>query len=126
MEQLAAQETEGPASRTRRGASVSHYRYSTSRATVSLTFRKKDVTTDDILAALDEVRRQVSSPQTHISASNSRPVWGNLRGAQRTGSLGRPCKNTGVRPFGAWTTKLAGVRIGYESPFGTTRYFPGI
>jgi ParB family transcriptional regulator, chromosome partitioning protein len=67
MEQLAARETDSAASR-RRGAPVSHHRYLTSQATVSLTFRTKDVTTGDILAALDEVRRQVSSPQTHISA----------------------------------------------------------
>ena len=46
MEQLAAKETEGPASRRRRGAPVSHHRFSTSQATVSLTFRKKDVTTE--------------------------------------------------------------------------------
>jgi ParB family transcriptional regulator, chromosome partitioning protein len=68
MEQLAAKETEGAAGRTRRGAPVSHHRYSTSQATVSLTFRKKDVTTGDILTAIDEVRRQVSSPETHVSA----------------------------------------------------------
>ena len=32
------------------------------QATVTLTFRKRDVTTEDILAALDEVRLQVSPP----------------------------------------------------------------
>jgi hypothetical protein len=62
MEHLAAKETEDPASRRRRGAPVSHHRYSTSQATVSLTFRKKDVTTHDILAALDEARLQVCPP----------------------------------------------------------------
>jgi ParB family chromosome partitioning protein len=62
MEQLAAKETEGPASRGRRGAPVSRHRYSTSQAIVSLTFRKKDVTTHDILAALDEARLQVCPP----------------------------------------------------------------
>ena len=69
MEQLAAKETDGPASHRRRGAPVSHHRYSTSQATVSLTFRKKDVTTEDILTALDEVRRQVSPPEAHVSAA---------------------------------------------------------
>ena len=62
MEQLAAKETEEPASHRRRGAPVSHHRYSTSQATVSLTFRKKDVTTEDILAAIEEVRSQVHPP----------------------------------------------------------------
>jgi len=40
----------------RRGAPVSYHRFRTANATVSLTFRKKEVTTDDILGALDEVR----------------------------------------------------------------------
>ena len=48
---------------------MSHHRYPTSQATVSLTFRKKDVTTDDILTALDEARRQVSPPQADGSAA---------------------------------------------------------
>lgn len=63
MEQLAARETGGAASQRRRGAPVSHHRFSTSQATVSLTFRKNDVTTEDILGALDEVRCRFSSPQ---------------------------------------------------------------
>ena len=66
MEQLAAKETKGPTSRRLRGAPVSHHRYLTSQATVSLTFRKKNVTPADILAALDEVRRRVSMPEPHV------------------------------------------------------------
>jgi ParB family chromosome partitioning protein len=62
MEELAAKETNGPPCHRRRGAPVSHHRYSTSQAIVSLTFRKKDVTTEDILASLDEVRFQVRPP----------------------------------------------------------------
>lgn len=64
IEHLAAKESDGPQSHRRRGAPVSHHRFSTSQATVSLTFRKRDVTTGDILAALDEARHQVGSPQT--------------------------------------------------------------
>jgi ParB family chromosome partitioning protein len=67
MEQLAAKETDGAAGQRRRGAPVSHHRFSTSQATVSLTFRKKDVTTDDILAALDEARGQVNPLEAHAS-----------------------------------------------------------
>jgi ParB family chromosome partitioning protein len=59
MEQLAAKESECSANHRRRGAPVSHHRYSTSQATLSLTFRKRDVTTEDILAALDEARALV-------------------------------------------------------------------
>jgi hypothetical protein len=69
MEQLAAKEAEGPPSQRRRGAPVSHHRYSTSQATVSLTFRKKHVTTDDILTALDEVRHQVNPSEAHVSGA---------------------------------------------------------
>ena len=67
MEQLAAKETDNPPSHRRRGAPVSHHRFSTSQATVSLTFRKKDVTTEDILAALDEARCQAAPSKTEIS-----------------------------------------------------------
>ncbi len=67
MEQLAAKETGDPPSHRRRGAPVSHHRFSTSQATVSLTFRKKDVTTEDILAALDEARCQAAPSKTEIS-----------------------------------------------------------
>jgi len=40
----------------RRGAPVSYHRFKTAGATVSLTFRRKEVTTEDMLGALDEVR----------------------------------------------------------------------
>jgi hypothetical protein len=44
---------------SRRGAPVTHKRFTTSRAHVSFTFRKKEVTTEDILAAIEEVRSQL-------------------------------------------------------------------
>jgi ParB family chromosome partitioning protein len=60
MEELAAERVQSLRGHKRRGAPVSHHRFSTSQALVSITFRKKDVTTKDILAALDEARVQVS------------------------------------------------------------------
>jgi len=66
---LTAQETEKLASReqqklegspARRGAPVSYHRFRTTNATVSFTFRRKDVGPEDILAALDEVRVTVA------------------------------------------------------------------
>ena len=62
MEELAAERTQALQGRRRRGAPVSHHRFSTSQALVSITFRKKDVTTQDIVAALDEARLQASPP----------------------------------------------------------------
>lgn len=61
LEELAAKRNDALRGRKRRGAPVSHHRFSTSHATVSVTFRKKDVTTEDILQALNEARRQASS-----------------------------------------------------------------
>ena len=60
MEALVTERTQALRGRGRRGAPVSHHRFSTSQALVSITFRKKDVTTKDILAALDEAWRQAS------------------------------------------------------------------
>ncbi len=64
QDRLSADETEHLVTRklettrgiARPGAPVSYHRYKTDHATVSLTFRQKNVTTDDILAALDEAR----------------------------------------------------------------------
>ena len=61
MEALAAERDQAIRGRKRRGAPVSHHRFSTSHALVSVTFRKKDITTKDILAALDEARTQARS-----------------------------------------------------------------
>ena len=55
-EQLAAKKLDMIRGTARHGAPVSYHRYTTSRATVSLTFRKKEATTQDILTALDEAR----------------------------------------------------------------------
>lgn len=46
----------------RRGAPVSYHRYKTSHATVSFTFRKKDITTTDLLTAIDEVHDLLTRP----------------------------------------------------------------
>lgn len=62
MEKLAAERTQALRGLRRRGAPVSHHRFSTSQALVSVTFRKKDVTTKDIVAALEEARFQASTP----------------------------------------------------------------
>jgi ParB family transcriptional regulator, chromosome partitioning protein len=63
MEELAAERTKALHGRPRRGAPVSHHRFSTSQALVSITFRKKNVTTKDILAALSEARAQVAQDE---------------------------------------------------------------
>ena len=44
------------------GAPVSCHRFKTSLASISMTFRKRDVTTEDILGALDEATKQVTRP----------------------------------------------------------------
>jgi ParB family chromosome partitioning protein len=62
MEELAAERAQALKGRRRRGAPVSHHRFSTSQALVSITFRKKDVTTEDIVRALDEARLQAKTP----------------------------------------------------------------
>jgi ParB family chromosome partitioning protein len=62
IETLAARRTEALSGRARRGAPVSHHRFPTSQAVVSVTFRKRDVTAKDILSALDEARLQVQPP----------------------------------------------------------------
>jgi len=67
MEVLVARRTEAFEGRKRRGASLSHHRFSTSQATVTVTFRKKDVTSEDILGAIDEVRAQLLSPDASAS-----------------------------------------------------------
>lgn len=48
--------------RKKRGAPVTHMRYATSEATVTLNFRKRNVSAADILGALDEVRLKIASP----------------------------------------------------------------
>jgi ParB family chromosome partitioning protein len=53
--------------RSRRGAPVNQHRFSTSHASITMTFRKKDVSTEDILTALDEVRLQVNPPTGNSS-----------------------------------------------------------
>jgi ParB family chromosome partitioning protein len=60
MEEMAAKRKEALTGRRRRGAPVSHHRFSTSQALVSITFRKKDVSAEDILSALNEARAQVT------------------------------------------------------------------
>jgi len=56
-EQIASKEEGRPHDRpARRGAPVSYHRFRTTNATVSLTFRRKEVTTEEILGALDEAR----------------------------------------------------------------------
>jgi hypothetical protein len=58
-ERLAVKETRKLRSEPRRGAPVSQHRFRTTHATVSFVFRKKDVSSDDIVQALDEVRGQI-------------------------------------------------------------------
>jgi ParB family transcriptional regulator, chromosome partitioning protein len=48
--------------RKRGGAPATHLRYATEQATVTLNFRKRNVTSAEIIAALDEVRLKVEKP----------------------------------------------------------------
>lgn len=59
LEKLVEREHVRPGKPKRRGAPVKHVRFSTSRATVTVTFRKRDVTNSDVVTALDEARVQV-------------------------------------------------------------------
>ena len=63
-EQLAAKKLDRGRTVPGPGAPVSYHRFKTTEATVSLTFRKKEVSTDDILSALDEARAK-ATPATH-------------------------------------------------------------
>lgn len=69
MEALAAERDQTIRGRKRRGAPVSHHRFSTTQALVSVTFRKRNVTTKDIVAALDEARVQASPPPASRKSS---------------------------------------------------------
>jgi hypothetical protein len=62
-------EKKHPASRAAspRGAPLHRIRLTTSRATVLLTFRRKHVTNDDVLKALEEAQAQVTpKPEIRI------------------------------------------------------------
>lgn len=48
--------------RERSGAPVHRRRFQTSHATITITFHKREVSTEDILAALDEVQLRVRAP----------------------------------------------------------------
>jgi len=71
MEQLAAKQVATLRGERRRGAPVSYQRFQTSHARVSFTFRKKAITADDILTAIDEVRLQVCSPMRQTRSSDT-------------------------------------------------------
>ena len=62
VERLAAAHTEGLTGRKTRGRPASHRCFDTAHATVTVAFRTKDITTDDILTALEEARLQVGQP----------------------------------------------------------------
>jgi ParB family chromosome partitioning protein len=59
------------AGRMRGGTPTTHLRYATEQATVTLNFRKRNVTSADIIAALDEVRLKVETP---TAPSESHPA----------------------------------------------------
>jgi cell division ATPase FtsA len=62
MEQLVKQHAEAAKGPKRRGAPVSRRRFKTSKATVIITFRKGEVSTEDVLAALDEAKQEACGP----------------------------------------------------------------
>ena len=62
VEHLVARRLEAITGHRRRGAPVSLQRFTTSHARVSFTFRKKEITTEDLLTAIEEVRAQLLPP----------------------------------------------------------------
>ena len=63
------------ADRKPRGAPVVHLRYATQHATVTLNFRKKNVTAADILAALDEARSKVATEKSEKPKKALTNLW---------------------------------------------------
>lgn len=62
IEAIIAKRNEEQGVRKHRTAPVSHHRFQTGQALVTITFRKQEVSTEDVLAALDEVRSQIVAP----------------------------------------------------------------
>lgn len=56
----------------KRGAPWTHHRYVTSHASVTVSFRTKNVTSEDIVAALTEVKRQIEQINTRPMSKNPR------------------------------------------------------
>jgi ParB family chromosome partitioning protein len=69
VEKLVAKRAESPTAHKPRDASASRRRFETTHAIVTLAFDKTDVTSDDILAAFEEARRQVSQPAPETPSS---------------------------------------------------------
>jgi len=68
MEKLAAKQAEVFTGHKGRRAAANLHRFSTSFATLTLVFHKEDVTTEDILTALDEARLQVTRAASETTA----------------------------------------------------------
>lgn len=64
LEKLIAQEQPKASGARRAGAPTAYRRFVTSRATVTLTFRRRDVSDADVLVALDEARDQAANAAT--------------------------------------------------------------
>jgi len=69
MEILAAKQTAVLRGQRRRGAPVSFQRFSTTHARVSFSFRKKEITSEDLLTAIEEVRLQIVPTDDFPAAS---------------------------------------------------------
>ncbi len=71
MERIVRQETQ-PAETARPGApKTQRLRYQTSKATVIVAFRRREVTQEDILTALEEARDQVLKGKDHQAPTNA-------------------------------------------------------
>jgi len=68
LEKLVEREHVRPGKPKRRGALVKHLRFSTSAATVTVTFRKRDVTNSHVASALDEALVQVGESRQKDAA----------------------------------------------------------
>lgn len=72
IEALATKHAEAAQGIRRRGAPVTWKRFTTSHARVSFTFRRKEVSSEDIITALDEVRSQLFAGEEVPSPSKGR------------------------------------------------------
>lgn len=69
VEELAAKRAEAITGRKRRGAPISHHRFHTTRALVTVTFRKREVSPEDVRAALEEAVLQLPTQDESPAAS---------------------------------------------------------
>jgi len=69
LERLVAEGQNRQAQPKKRGAPVRQIRFATSAATVTVTFRKKNVSNAEVASALDEARTQIGGSYQKLAAA---------------------------------------------------------